>query len=56
VALQLDAVDAAVERLRQQDPPVIARVHEGRLQPDPRTVRPAEEDALVRACAALVGA
>jgi L-seryl-tRNA(Ser) seleniumtransferase len=40
-------------RLRENDPPVVARVDRGRVLLDPRTVAPGEESALL---AALVAA
>ncbi|MEZ5352894.1 MAG: L-seryl-tRNA(Sec) selenium transferase [Bryobacteraceae bacterium] len=41
---------AAIERaLRRQDPPVIARIEDGRLVVDLRTVQPGEEDSLANA-------
>jgi L-seryl-tRNA(Ser) seleniumtransferase len=43
-----DVVEAE-RRLRAADPPVIARIEEGRLLVDLRTVAPAEEDALAAA-------
>ncbi len=43
-----------VDRLRAQDPPVIARIQDGRVVLDPRTVFPHEEENLVRAVVAGV--
>ncbi len=42
------------EALRRADPPVIARVHEGRLLLDPRTVAEEELDAVIGAARAAV--
>ena len=44
----------AATRLRQQNPPVIARVSEDRLLLDPRTVLPEQDDALLDALRAVV--
>jgi L-seryl-tRNA(Ser) seleniumtransferase len=44
----------ALERLRHQDPPVIARIEDGRVVLDPRTVLPDEDDALLRAVRAAL--
>jgi L-seryl-tRNA(Ser) seleniumtransferase len=41
--------DALARALRAAEPPVIARVSEGRLLLDPRTIAPAEEAELVEA-------
>ncbi len=43
-----------LERLRDQEPPVIARIQDGRVVLDPRTVFPDEEDALMRAVVAAL--
>ncbi len=43
-------------RLRRGDPPVFARIHEGRVLLDPRTLQEGEEDVLVRAVAAVLEA
>ena len=42
-------------RLREGDPPVVGRIHEGRLLLDARTVLPGEDDALVAALVAALG-
>ncbi|MCR4413570.1 MAG: L-seryl-tRNA(Sec) selenium transferase [Thermoguttaceae bacterium] len=59
---RLVAIEASIDpgelaaRLRQQSPPVFARVHKNQLLLDPRTVLEGEEELLVRAClAALAG-
>ena len=53
VALRCDdlpgAAEGVAQRLRQQQPPVIARIEEGRVVLDPRTVLPEEDDALLKA-------
>ena len=41
--------DELARRLRAGDPPVFARIHEGRLLVDARTVLPGEDDELLRA-------
>jgi len=48
VALALESPDAVSARLRAGDPPVIARIEDGRLVLDPRTVLPEQEAALLR--------
>jgi L-seryl-tRNA(Ser) seleniumtransferase len=50
-AVRLGGSDAAslAERLRGADPPVVGRVHEGRLWLDVRTLLPGEEGAIVAA-------
>ena len=40
---------ALAGRLREADPPVVGRVHEGRLWLDARTLLPGDEEAVVRA-------
>ncbi len=47
VAIACDSPDAAAARLRQGDPPIVARIEAGRLVLDPRTVLPGEEPALL---------
>ena len=53
LALQPDGVSEGPQglarRLREADPPVIARIEEDKVIIDPRTVLPEEEDALIRA-------
>jgi L-seryl-tRNA(Ser) seleniumtransferase len=46
--------EAVAVRLRAADPPVIARVRDGVVLVDPRTVEPTEEGDLVQAVAAVV--
>ena len=41
--------EGVMERLRRNDPPVIARIEEDRVLLDPRTVMPEEEDSLLSA-------
>jgi L-seryl-tRNA(Ser) seleniumtransferase len=49
LALSLPDPDRAATALRRHDPPVVARIEEGRLVLDPRTVLPEEERDLLRA-------
>jgi L-seryl-tRNA(Ser) seleniumtransferase len=49
VALTVPAPDVVATRLRLGNPPVIARIAEGRLLLDPRTVLPGQESALLAA-------
>ncbi|MCX5731363.1 MAG: L-seryl-tRNA(Sec) selenium transferase, partial [Deltaproteobacteria bacterium] len=42
-------------RLREADPPVIARIEEGRVLLDPRTVLPGEDAAVLAAVRGAVG-
>jgi L-seryl-tRNA(Ser) seleniumtransferase len=42
-------VESLAERLRGADPPVVGRVHEGRLWLDARTLLPGDEDDVVKA-------
>ncbi len=51
VAIDGDA-EALATRLREGDPPVVGRIHDGRLLLDARTVLPGEDDALLAAVAA----
>jgi L-seryl-tRNA(Ser) seleniumtransferase len=48
VALELESPDAVSARLRAGEPPVIARIEDGRLVLDPRTVLPEQEASLLR--------
>jgi L-seryl-tRNA(Ser) seleniumtransferase len=41
--------DAVAARLRRTDPPVVARIEDGRVVLDPRTVMPHEDEAVIRA-------
>ena len=45
--------DALAEKLRAADPPVVGRVHEGRLWLDLRTLLPGDEEAVVEAVGRL---
>jgi len=47
--------DGLARRLRSGTPAVVARVHEGRLLIDARSVRDAEVETLVGALAAALG-
>jgi len=49
VAIVCDSPDTLAARLRRNDPPVIARIEDGRLVLDPRTVQVREEKALFEA-------
>jgi len=49
VAITTDDPDALAERLRSGEPPVVGRIHEGRLLLDARTVLPEEEEAMLGA-------
>ncbi|MBZ0277266.1 MAG: L-seryl-tRNA(Sec) selenium transferase, partial [Anaerolineae bacterium] len=53
LALDVPHPDAFAARLRASDPPVIARIAEGRVLFDPRTVLPGQETNLLRVIAAL---
>jgi L-seryl-tRNA(Ser) seleniumtransferase len=44
-----------VARLRQGDPPVIARIHEDRVVLDPRTLRDEDVEPLVAAVREALG-
>jgi L-seryl-tRNA(Ser) seleniumtransferase len=47
--------DSLAAELRHADPPVIARIHEGRVLLDPRTLRDDEVDDVVRAARTALG-
>ena len=49
LALHVDQPNAAAARLRQYDPPIIARVAHDRLLLDPRTVLPGQDEMLLAA-------
>ena len=49
IAIDSNRVTALEKRLRSGDPPVVARIEDGRLLLDLRTVFPEEESALVKA-------
>ena len=42
-------VETLASRLREANPPVVGRVHEGRLWLDARTLLPGDEEVVVRA-------
>jgi len=50
-----DSPDTLAARLRRNDPPVIARIEDGRLVLDPRTVQTGEEKALLDAVRVAIG-
>jgi len=52
VAVECDSPDTLAARLRRNDPPVVARIENGRLVLDPRTVQIGEEKVLLEAVAA----
>ncbi len=57
-AVALDAEAAPAElarRLRAADPPVLARIHDGRVLLDPRTLRDGELDQVIAAARAATG-
>lgn len=54
VAVRAPRVDAVAKALRAGEPPVVARVADGALRFDPRTVRPSDESQLVEAIRAAV--
>jgi L-seryl-tRNA(Ser) seleniumtransferase len=49
LALDMPEVELFVARLRANDPPVVARIKDGRALFDPRTVLPGQEAVLLRA-------
>ena len=55
VAIVCDSPDTLAARLRRNDPPVIARIEDGRLVLDPRTVQTGEEKALLDAVRVAIG-
>jgi len=54
LALNLPAPNALAARLREQNPPIVARVADERLLFDPRTVLPGEEAALLNGIRSLL--
>jgi len=54
IAIECPSATAAERRLRHGDPPVVARIEDGRLLLDLRTVFPEEETALAAALAGLI--
>jgi L-seryl-tRNA(Ser) seleniumtransferase len=56
LALKVSGTNAFLKRLREQKPPIIARLEDDRVVLDPRTVLPEQEDTLIHGIkAALVG-
>jgi L-seryl-tRNA(Ser) seleniumtransferase len=55
IAIRVTSADSAASALRACDPPVIARIEEGRLLVDPRTVLPRDEADLLKALISMVG-
>lgn len=49
LAIESESPDGALEQLRQANPPVIARIADGRVLLDPRTVLPEQEPDLLAA-------
>jgi L-seryl-tRNA(Ser) seleniumtransferase len=47
LALAAAAPDALAARLRQAEPPVVGRIRNDRLQLDPRTVLPRQDELLI---------
>ncbi len=56
LALDVDQPNAFAERLRNSDPPIIARVENDRVVIDPRTVLPDQEEPLLRGVQAALEA
>ncbi len=54
LTLGVPDADSAAARLRAANPPVIARIKDGRLWFDPRTVLPGQDDALLTALRSLL--
>jgi len=54
VAIACESLDELAARLRRNDPPVIARIEDGRLVLDPRTVAEGEEKTLLSAMMATM--
>lgn len=54
LALASESPNRALERLRQTNPPVIARIADGRVLLDPRTVLPEQETDLLAALKSIV--
>ncbi len=48
--------DALLARLREGDPPIVARIEEDRVVLDPRTVLPGEDEAVIAGVRAALGA
>jgi L-seryl-tRNA(Ser) seleniumtransferase len=56
LALPPGEPDRVAARLRRSDPPVVGRIEDDRVVLDPRTVMPGEDDAVVTAVRAAMGA
>ncbi|MGI5863338.1 MAG: L-seryl-tRNA(Sec) selenium transferase [Myxococcales bacterium] len=54
LAVRIEAPDAFVRRLREGEPPVVARIEDDRVLFDPRTVMPHEDGQLVRSIRAAL--
>ena len=54
LALECESPDRAMEKLREADPPVIARIADGRVLLDPRTVLPEQEVGLLTALQSII--
>ena len=54
LALESESPDRALEKLRRAEPPVIARIAEGRVLLDPRTVLPEQEADLLAALQSVI--
>jgi L-seryl-tRNA(Ser) seleniumtransferase len=48
VALNVPSPDAFAAGLRANYPPIVARIEDGRVLIDPRTILPQDEEALLR--------
>ena len=55
VAIATPSPDQITARLRAHDPPVVARIEDDLLCLDPRTVLPAQEEALLQALHTVLG-
>jgi L-seryl-tRNA(Ser) seleniumtransferase len=49
------AVDALAKKLRMHEPPVVARIHDGCLLLDPRTMFDGDEQIVIKAVAGIIG-
>jgi L-seryl-tRNA(Ser) seleniumtransferase len=56
LALPVRKPDSFLARLRQQDPPVIARLQDDRVVLDPRSVLPEQEESLLDGLKRALGA
>jgi L-seryl-tRNA(Ser) seleniumtransferase len=54
LSLGVAAATSLIEKLRRQDPPIIARAERGRILLDPRTVQPEDDRILLGSLAALL--